>query len=84
MIFQMKPLLSLHEIKNLIQTRISEDDSMDGDCKSCQAPTPRYVYPSVNDGCNWTIDVLPGLVPGCSDFVMNIVRSVMKEVDLKP
>ena len=65
-----------------IQRRIAGSVELDGDCKACRAPTPRFTDPNANNGCNWTVDVIPGLIPGCLDFVKHITRLVMAEYEL--
>lgn len=65
-----------------IQRRIVVSPNLDGDCKECKAPTPRFADPSNNNGCNWRVDVFPGVVPGCIEFVKSITRDVMSEYDL--
>lgn len=69
-------------IRNEIERRIKASNELGGDCKDCGAPTPRLTNPTANEGCNWTVDVLPKMVPGCSDVVMNITRAVMAEYEL--
>ncbi len=70
------------EIRQEIQRRIENSPELDGDCKDCRAPTPRFVDPKENGGCNWTVDVFPGVVPGCLDFAKAITLSVMAEYEL--
>jgi hypothetical protein len=70
------------EIREEIQRRIDACDALEGDCKGCRAPTPRWTDPDLNNGCNWTIDVIPGCIPGCFDFVTAITRQVMNEYSL--
>jgi hypothetical protein len=65
-----------------IERRIGASTELDGDCQKCHAPTPRFTDPNSNNGCNWTADVIPGLIPGCLDFVKHITRSVMAEYEL--
>ncbi len=73
---------STDAIRNEIQRRIVSSNEMDGDCKDCRAPTPRLTDPAMNGGCNWTVDVFPGVTPGCLDFVKAITRTVMADYDL--
>lgn len=70
------------EIRLEIQRRIENSKELDGDCKDCRAPSPRVTDPATNHGCNWTVDVFPGVVPGCLDFVKAITRTVMSEYEL--
>lgn len=70
------------EIRLEIQRRIKNNNELDGDCQDCRAPTPRFTDPDANHGCNWTIDVFPGVIPGCLDFVKNVTRTVMAEYEL--
>jgi hypothetical protein len=70
------------EIRQEIQRRIQTSLELDGDCKECKAPTPRFTNPNEIEGCNWTVDIFPGVVPGCMDFVKAITRSVMAEYEL--
>jgi hypothetical protein len=69
-------------IRQEIKRRIEVSTELNGDCKECKAPTPRCIDPTFNEGCNWTVDVFPGLVPGCLDFVKQITRTVMAEYEL--
>ena len=69
-------------IRQEIKRRIEVSTELNGDCKECKAPTPRFIDPTFNEGCNWTVDVVPGLVPGCLDFVKQITRTVMAEYEL--
>ncbi|OYY20340.1 MAG: hypothetical protein B7Y59_04515 [Burkholderiales bacterium 35-55-47] len=69
-------------IRQEIKLRIEASTEIDGDCKECGAPTPRLTDPVTNDGCNWTVDVIPGVVPGCLDFVKHITRTAMVEYEL--
>jgi hypothetical protein len=70
------------EIRQEIQRRIASSKELDGDCKDSRAPTPRFTDPAANSGCNWTVDVFPGVIPGCLEFVMAITRQVMAEYEL--
>lgn len=70
------------EIRLEIQRRIESSTELDGDCKDCHAPTPRFTDPDTNYGCNWTVDVFPSVIPGCLDFVQNVTRTVMAEYEL--
>jgi len=70
-------------IRAEIQRRIKSSEELDGDCKDCRAPTPRFADPVKNGGCNWTVDVFPGVTPGCLDFAVAITRSVMADYDLE-
>ena len=70
------------EIRQEIQRRIESSKELDGDCKDCSAPTHRVTDPVTNHGCNWTVDVFPGVIPGCLDFVKAITRTVMAEYEL--
>lgn len=70
------------EIRDEIQSRIAHGDELDGDCKQSRAPTPRFTHPRENNGCNWTVDVVPGVIPGCLDFVKVITQQVMTEYEL--
>jgi len=70
------------EIRGEIQLRIKSSTELDGDCKNCRAPTPRFTDPDTNHGCNWTVGVFPGVVPGCLGFVKSITRTVMMEYEL--
>lgn len=70
------------EIRSVIQGRIKTSTELDGDCKDCRAPTPRFTDPDTNYGCNWRVDVFPSVIPGCLDFVKAITREVMKEYEL--
>mgnify|MGYP006872416305 CR=1 FL=1 len=70
------------EIRLEIQRRIDISTQLDGDCKDCRAPSPRSTDPDTNNGCNWTVDVFPGVIPGCLDFVKNVTRTVMAEYEL--
>lgn len=70
------------EIRQETQRRIESSKELDGDCKDCRAPTPRLTDPTTNGGCNWTVDVFPGVIPGCLDFVHAITRTVMAEYEL--
>jgi hypothetical protein len=70
------------EIQAEIQRRIATSNELDGDCKGCRAPTPRYADPNTNNGCNWRVDVFPGVVSGCLDFLKNITLAVMSEYEL--
>lgn len=69
-------------IRQEIKRRIEASTELDGDCKECGAPTPRPTDPASNYGCNWTVDVFPGVVPECLDFVKHITRTVMVEYEL--
>ncbi len=71
------------EIQAEIQRRIRESDALDGDCKDSKALTPRWSDVSNVHGTHWTIDVIPGLIPGCQEFIENIVLEVMAEYELK-
>lgn len=73
---------TVEQIRAEIARRIRESDSLDGDCQECGAPTPRRVDPVTNDGCNWVVDVFPGVSHGCLDFVKAITLQVMREYDL--
>jgi hypothetical protein len=77
-----KKLGTAEEIQAEILRRIRESNDLNGDCRRCAAPTPRSADPK-HYGGNWTVDVLPGLVPGCEDVVKGIVRAVRDEYDLK-
>jgi hypothetical protein len=70
------------EIRTEIQNRIRESREMGGDCRECEAPTPRPAAPMDNAGCNWTIDFLPDRIPGCEKFVLLIVKKAMREFEL--
>lgn len=65
-----------------IQRRIENSTELEGDCKNCRAPTPRFTDPNTNSGCNWVVDAFPSVIPGCLDFVKNITRTVMNEYEL--
>lgn len=69
-------------IRQEIKRRIEASTALDGDCKECRAPTPRFTDPATNEGCNWTVDVFPGVIPGCIDFVKHITRTAMAEYEL--
>ena len=76
------------EIRQEIQHRIRSSKELDGDCKGCRAATPRPTDPATNGGCNWTVDILPDVIPGCLDFVCldfvnAITRTVMAEYELR-
>ena len=76
------------EIRQEIQRRIGSSKERDGDCKDCRAATPRPTDPAANGGCNWTVDVFPGVNSGCLDFVCldfvkAITRTVMAEYELR-
>jgi len=73
---------SVEGIRNEIQHRISISKELDGDCKDCRAPTPYLTDPDSNNGCNWTVDVFPGVIPGCLDLVKTSTREVMAEYEL--
>jgi hypothetical protein len=69
------------EIRQEIQRRIGSSKEFDGDCNECCAPTPRPTDPAANGGCNWTVDVSPGVIPGCLDFVcMDFIKAVTRTV----
>jgi hypothetical protein len=70
------------EIRLEIKRRIEGSHGWDGDCKDCRAPTPRFTDPGTNHGCNWTIAVFPGVLPGCLEFVKNVTQTVMAEYEL--
>ena len=70
------------DIRREIQRRIDSSTELDGDCKDCRAPTPRFTDPDSNYGCNWTVDVFPGVIPGCLDFVKGVTRKIMAEYEL--
>ncbi len=70
------------DIRQEIQRRIESSKELDGDCKGCRAPTPRFTDPDTNHGCNWTVDVFPGVIPGCLDLVKNVTRTAMAEYEL--
>ena len=70
------------QIRAEIQRRIASSMELGGDCKECRAPTPRFADPSFNAGCNWRVDVFPGVIPGCLEVVQSITRQVMTEYDL--
>lgn len=65
-----------------IRQRIESSTELAGDCKACRAPTPRFTDPATNGGCNWTVDVFPGVTPGCLELVKHITRTVMAEYEL--
>jgi hypothetical protein len=65
-----------------IQRRIDVSTELVGDCRECRAPTPRFIDPKLNNGCNWIVDVFPGVIPGCLDVVKHITRLVMSEYEL--
>jgi hypothetical protein len=69
-------------IRQEIQRQIETSTDLDADCKECRAPTPRFTDPATNHGCNWTVDVIPGVIPGCLDFVKHVIRAVMVEYEL--
>ena len=69
-------------IREEIKRRIEKSTELDGDCKDCRAPSPRYTDPATNEGCNWRVDTFPGVVPGCLEFLKHITRTVMAEYEL--
>lgn len=73
---------TVEEIRREIERRIKSSAELDGDCKDCRAPTPRFADPDTNHGCNWAVDVFPGVVPGCLGMVKRITLTVMMEYDL--
>ena len=70
------------QIRAEIQRRIASSMELGGDCKKCRAPTPRFADPDFNAGCNWRVDVFPGVIPGCLEVVQSITHQVMAEYDL--
>jgi len=69
------------EIRQEIQRRIKSSIELDGDCKGCRTGTPRPTDPVTNGGCNWTVDVLSGVIPGCLDFVcLDFVKTITRKV----
>jgi hypothetical protein len=78
----MAVLATAHEIQEEIQRRIRSSDALDGDCRDCGAPIPRRGEQNVY-GTHWTVDVLPGITPGCQEVVESIVRAVMAEYELQ-
>jgi hypothetical protein len=79
-----KKRASADEIRAEIQRRIEASDALGGDCRESKAPTPMLADPAQNDGCNWTINIVPSYIPGCTGVVAEIVRQVMAEYDLAP
>lgn len=71
------------DIRQEIQRRIENSNELDGDCNDCGAPTPIFADPTRNEGCNWTVNVLPRTAPECTGFVKVIIKAVMAEYDLK-
>jgi len=76
------------EIRQEIQRRIGTSKELDGGCKDCRAATPRPADPATNGGCNWTVDVFPGVSSRCLDFacldsVKDITQTVMAEYELR-
>lgn len=70
------------QIRDEIQRRIASSTELAGDCKECMAPTPRLADPNSNTGCNWRVDVFPGVIPGCLEVVQSITQQVMAEYNL--
>jgi hypothetical protein len=73
------------DIRQEIQRRIETSLELGDDGKNCRAPTPRSIDPmdqKDTGGCNWTVDIFPGIAPGCLDCVKFITLSVMNEYDL--
>jgi hypothetical protein len=72
---------TVEQIKAEIERRIKASTELDGDCRGCGTPTPRWAprdkYPS-----GWSIDVLPSLAPGCEEVITKIVLGVMQEYEL--
>jgi len=69
-------------IRDEIQRRIRTSDELDGDCRNAGAPTPIAADPTANNGCNWTITVLPNRIAGCDSLVIRITQEVMLQYDL--
>jgi hypothetical protein len=78
----MKQQVSADEIRAEIRRRIRASPVHGGNCRDCAAPVPRAIDPAANGGCNWTVDVFPGMLPGCFDVVWSLTREVMAEYDL--
>jgi hypothetical protein len=70
------------QIHEEIQRRIRNSNTLDGDCRDCGAPTPRRSERNAF-GTHWTVDMLPGVTPGCQPVVEEIVRRVMAEYELR-
>lgn len=77
-----KKSASAQEIQAEILRRIRSSGELSGSCRNCGAPLPRSVAGVPFEG-NWTVDALPGLIPGCRQMVEKIIRDVRAEYDLK-
>jgi len=75
-----KSKASAEDIRREIFRRIRSCDKTD--CQESPVPMPRYADPVENYGCNWTFDVLPGIIPGCEELVISITKEVMRDYDL--
>ena len=70
------------EIRAEIQRRIWDSDALDGDCRKSDAPIPVPMDVLNTGGSHWTVSYLPNTVPGCNEFVLDIVRRVMTDYEL--
>jgi hypothetical protein len=72
------------EIQADLKHRIEMCADRDGNCKGCDAPTPRLVEPKKEGDSNWIVERLPGLAPGCFGAIVKIVDQARLEYELIP
>ena len=77
-----KKQASADEIRAEIARRLQASNEHGGTCRGCAAPVPSRADPASNGGCNWTVAVFHGVLPGCFDVVWAVTQEVMAEYDL--
>jgi hypothetical protein len=71
------------EIRAEIQRRIWDTVSLDIDSRESDVPTPEPMDVLNVGGSHWTVDLMPSVIPECNKMVLNIVRNVMSEYELR-
>jgi len=79
-----REVMTVEEIRDVMQVWIGESTALNGTCRECGAPTPVRLTMADVSGCNWTVIGFPNLVPCCSSVVQDVVTRARRTYNLAP